>query len=171
MKAFLKFIDKLSELIAKLSAWLIILLTFALFYEAISRYLFNAPTLWAYDLSYMLYATIFLLGAAYVLSLERHVKVTLISDYFSPRVKAIVNIILYLILFFPAITILFIKGIDFAAFSWRIREVSATGTWRPPIYPLKTVLPVAMGLLLLQGIAQFIRSIYVLLGKEIDNGS
>lgn len=171
MNAFLKFIDKISELVAKVSAWLIIFLTFALFYEAISRYLFNAPTLWAYDLSYMLYAVIFLLGAGYVLSIDRHVKVTLISDFFSPRVRAFVNIILYLILFFPAIAILFIKGIDFAAFSWRIKEVSASGTWRPVIYPLKTVLPVAMGILLLQGIAQFIRSIFLLLGKETDNGS
>jgi len=171
MKSFLKFVDKVSELFAKACAWLIILLSFALFYEAMSRYFFNTPTIWAYDLSYMLYSVIFLMGAGYVLSINRHAKVTVFSDYFSPRVQAIINIIFYLVLFFPAIVILFVKGIDFAAFSWKMGEVSATGIWRPPIYPLKTVLPVAMGILLLQGISQFIRSIYVLWGKEINNGS
>jgi len=171
MNIFLKLIDKISELLAKIGAWSIIVLTLALFYEAISRYLFNAPTLWAYDLSYMLYAIIFLLGAGYTLSIDKHVKITLITDYFSARTKAFINIILYLVLFFPAMTILFLKGINFAAFSWKIKEVSASGMWRPPIYPLKSIFPVAMGILLLQGIAQFIRFIYVLLGKEVGNGS
>jgi len=165
MGSFLKFIDKLSECCGKVCAWLIILLTFALFYESIARYLFNAPTIWAYDLSYMLYAVIFLMGAGYVLSEDKHVKVDVLSHYFPPRMKAIINIFLYLLLFFPAIGILFVKGIQNAAFSWAMREVSATGLWRPPLYPLKTVLPVAMGILLLQGVAQFIRSIYIAMGK------
>lgn len=165
LRIFLRFIDKISEYSAKACAWFIIVLVFALCYESISRYLFNAPTMWAYDLSYMLYSTIFLMGAGYTLFQDRHVKVDVISRYFSAKTKAIVDMCLYLICFFPAVGVLLVVGIQNAAFSWAMREVSASGLWRPPLYPLKTVLPVAMAILLLQGIAQFIHCIYIVLGK------
>ena len=99
LRIFLRFIDKISEYSAKACAWFIIVLVFALCYESISRYLFNAPTMWAYDLSYMLYSTIFLMGAGYTLFQDRHVKVDVISRYFSAKTKAIVDMCLYLICF------------------------------------------------------------------------
>jgi TRAP-type mannitol/chloroaromatic compound transport system permease small subunit len=170
MRFFLRFADKVSEYSAKVCAWLIIPLVFALFYESIARYLFNAPSIWAYDISYMLYATIFLMGAGYVHARDKHVKVDVLSRYFSSRAKAIIDLCLYLLLFFPAIGVLVVIGVKNAYFSWLIREVSASGLWRPPLYPLRSILPISMAVLLLQGVAQFIRSIYIIVGKGEKDG-
>lgn len=166
MDRFISFADKLSEVTAKIFAWLIIPLVLGLFYEVIARYAFKAPTVWAYDLTYMLYGTMFIMGSSYALCKDRHIRIDVFYQRFSPRQKGIIDACLYLIFFFPAIIVLFIKGIDYAAFSWQMREVSSAGAWRPPLYPLKMVLPVAMFVMLLQGIAQFIRSLRLAKGGK-----
>jgi TRAP-type mannitol/chloroaromatic compound transport system permease small subunit len=167
----LRFIDRASEYCGKFFAWLIVPLVFGLVYEAIARYAFNAPTRWAYDLSYMFYAAIFWMGAAYALSRNKHVRVDVLYRHFSPRWQGIVDACLYLVLFFPPMVVLLVKGTQWAIASWSIREVSATGMWRPPLYPLKTVVPVAVAMLLLQGIAQFIRAIHLAIGKGKPSGT
>ena len=159
-------IDKLSEYCSKAFAWLIIPMVGGLFYEVVARYAFNAPTIWAYDLTYMLYGALFVMGSAYALSQNRHVRIDVFYANFSSRRKGIVDVILYLVLFFPPVLVLVIKGIDYAAFSWSMKEVSSAGAWRPPLYPLKAIFPMAMAVLLLQGVAQFIRSLRRARGSE-----
>lgn len=166
---FIRLVDKISEYCSKAFAWLIIPMVGGLFYEVIARYVFTAPTVWAYDLTYMLYGTLFVMGSAYALSKNRHVRIDVFYQRFSPRWKGITDACLYLLLFFPFVLVLLIKGIDYASHSWTIREASPAGAWRPPLYPLKTVLPVAMFVLLLQGAAQFVRCLRLAMGGK-QNG-
>lgn len=166
MKRLFMYIDKLSEYAAKVFAWLILPMVFALFYEVVARYVFNRPTIWSYDLTYMLYGALFIMASAYALSLNRHVRIDVFYRLFPPRWKGIVDAVLYIVLFFPVVGILLVKGVDYAALSWAQGEVSSAGAWRPPIYPLKTVFPVAMFILLLQGLVQFLRSLRLATGGE-----
>ncbi len=166
MKRLLTFIDKLSEYSCKTFAWLIVVLVGALFYEVVARYVFNRPTMWSYDITYMLYGALFIMASAYALALDRHVRIDVFYRLFSPRWKGIVDAALYIVIFFPVVGILLMKGVDYAAHSWAIREVSSAGAWRPPLYPLKSLFPVAMFFLLLQGLAQFVRSLQLAKGGE-----
>jgi TRAP-type mannitol/chloroaromatic compound transport system permease small subunit len=166
MKRLFMYVDKLSEYAAKAFAWLILPMVFALFYEVVARYVFNAPTIWSYDLTYMLYGALFIMASAYALSINRHVRIDVFYRLFPPRWKGIVDAALYVVLFFPVVGILLVKGVDYAALSWAQKEVSIAGAWRPPIYPLKTLFPVAMFILLLQGLVQFVRSLQLAKGGE-----
>ncbi|MBA7642062.1 hypothetical protein ES703_49748 [subsurface metagenome] len=161
MNRLLKFVDKLSEWSFRVFAWLVVVLVFELFYEVVARYVFNAPTRWSYDLTYMLYGTFFAMGSAYALCKNRHIRIDVFYSRFSPRWQAITDTCLYLVLFLPAFAVLFVKGIGYAASSWAIHEASPAGAWAPPLYPIKTVFPAAMLLLLLQGMAQCIRSLRI----------
>lgn len=167
LRLFLKFIDKTSEVAGSLFAWLIVGLVAGLMYEVIARYVFNAPTIWAYDLTYMIYGAHFMMGAAYLLYVRGYVRIDVFYRFLSPRWKGGIDAFLFLVLFFPVMVVLLVKGIDYAAFSWSLKETSTAGAWSPPIYPLKTVLPVAIFLLMLQGVAEFIRSLGMAVrGKE-----
>jgi len=167
LRPFLKLIDKTSEVAGKLVAWLIIPLVFGLMYEVIARYVFNAPTIWAYDITYMIYGVHFMMGAAYLLYVRGYVRIDVLHRLLSPRWKGGVDASLFLILFFPVMVVLLVKGVHYAAFSWSLQETSTAGAWSPPLYPLKTVLPVAIFVLMLQGVAEFIRSLGMAIrGKE-----
>lgn len=157
MKRFLSLVDKTSENLFKITMWLIFPLFLSLFYEVVVRYGFRSPTAWSYDVTYMLYGAMFILCSPYVLSQNKHVRIDLFYERFSPRGRNIVDAVLYLIFFFPPVTVLLFKGIEYAAFSWRIGERSSLSPWRPPLYPLKTIFAIAIFLLLLQGIVQFIK--------------
>jgi len=167
LRPFLRFIDKLSEWIGKFFAWLIVFLVAGLMYEVISRYVFNAPTVWAYDLTYMLYGAHFMMGAAYLLYARGYVRIDVFYRYLPRRWQGGLDTFLFLIFFFPPLIILFRFGIDYAAFSWAMKEASGAGPWRPPLYPLKTVLPISVFVLMLQGVAEFIRNLGIAVrGKE-----
>jgi len=161
LRIFLKFADTLSELCGKTFAWAIIFLVGGLVYEVVARHLFAAPTIWAWDVSYMLYGVHFMMGVAFVLYTKGHVRMDLIYKRFPPRWQAVSDLCLYLLLFFPVVAVLLVKGIDFAWLSWTLRERAIWSAWRVPIYPFKTVLPVATFLLMLQGIAEFIRCLNI----------
>lgn len=166
MQRFFMLVDKLSEYAAKTFAWLILPMVVALFYEVVARYVFNAPTIWSYDLTYMLYGALFIMASAYALSVDRHVRIDVFYRLFPRRWKGIVDATLYIVLFFPVVGVLAVKGVDYAAHSWAQGEVSVAGAWRPPLYPLKSLFPVAMFILLLQGLVQFLRSLQLAKGGE-----
>ena len=150
-------IDRISEWTGKAVSWLIPVLILELVYDTISRYLFNAPTEWSYDVSYMLYGMLFMFGAAHTLAVDKHVRIEILYDKVTPRTRAIIDAICYVIFFFPAVGALLYFGTSFAVKSWHLLEVSGESMWAPPIYPFKSVIPVAAALLLLQGVAQFVR--------------
>lgn len=166
MQAFFNFVDNLSTWTAKAFSWLIVILTAAIMYEVIARYAFNAPTVWAWDLSYILYGAHFMMGVAFTLYRKGDVRIDLFFKMLSPRRQALVDACLYPVFFFPALIVLLVAGIQFAHLSWSIQEKTGMTMWRVPIYPFKTILPIATFLLLLQGLAEFIRTIKVAAGRK-----
>lgn len=158
---FLSVVDGISEWSGKTVSWLVLILTLIIGYEIIMRYVFNAPTKWSFDISYMLGGSYFLLGEAYTLLKKRHVRIDIFYNRFSERKKALIDIIFYLIFFFPLWIGLFYALIPYVYLSWTTGERSMQGYWMPILYPFKTVMPVGILLFLLQGIADFIRSVIV----------
>jgi len=144
----------------RLFCWLVLPLTLGLTYEVIARYLFNAPTLWAYDIAYMLYGSHFMLGAAYTLYKRGHIRTDIFYERFSPRTQGIIDATLYLLLFFPGMIYIFMAGFQEARLSWSVLEVSDASPWRPPVYPFKTVIPVTAAMLIAQGVSEFLKSLY-----------
>ena len=167
LNTLLKGFDWLSEWSGRIFVWLIIPLTVVVVFEVVARRFFNAPNVWATEVTNYLYGPHFMLVAAYTLLHQSHVSIDIIYGRFSPRARGILDILTYLVFFFPFCIIVFTQGIVFAQTSWSIGETSDSAALR--VVPLiKTVIPVTFGLLLLQGLANFIRSIMLAVrGKEI----
>lgn len=153
-------IDTFSNWSGKTVAWLILPLVFGLTYEGVARYLFNAPTEWAFDLSYMLYGTIFMLGAHYALLRGAHIRTDILWDKFSDRKKGIIDAVAYIVFFFPGIAMFFFASIDEAWHAFKINELSEQTAWRPILWPFKAVVPLAAVLLLIQGVSELLKSLY-----------
>lgn len=153
----IRVIDRISELVGKGFAWLILPLSFALGYEVVVRYVFNKPTTWAFDASYIMYGIYFMMGAAYTLSRDAHVRGDIFYRNFSHRTQALIDLVLYILVFFPAMAALTVAGTRFFWASLVIRETSPLSPYQTPVYPLKAVIPIAAVLLFLQGIAQVLR--------------
>lgn len=166
MRRLVNLIDSISEWTGKGISWIVVILTATLGYEVLMRYFFNAPTQWAYDISYMLGGTFFLVGAAYTFWMKAHVRIDIFYNRFSPRTQALIDVIFMLIFFFPVWIGLFYKLIPFVYLSWKIGERSMESYWRPILYPFKTVMPIGVFLLLLQGISEFIRSLFMLIKEK-----
>lgn len=159
MTKFLYFIDGLSTWVGKAFAWLILVLTLGISYEVFVRYALRAPTTWAFDFSYINYGALFLMAGAYTLSRGGHVRGDVVYRLWRPRTQATVDLTLYIIFFLPAVFAFMYAGWPYAAFSIRFREVSIFSPAGIPIFPLKTLIPIAGTLLLLQGFAEIVRCI------------
>ena len=162
MQRFLLFADQVSTWVGKTFAWCIVLLTFAVSYEVFSRYVLGRPTTWAFDTSYILYGTLFMMAGAYALSRNSHVRGDFLYRRWKPRTQAGLDLVLYFIFFLPGVLALIYSGYGFARLSWMMNEHSSFSPGGPPIYPFKALIPVAGCLLLLQGIAEIIRCVITL---------
>jgi len=160
MLGYIRFADRLSAWFGKAFAWLILVMTFGVSYEVLVRYGFNAPTSWAFDLSYIAYGALFMMGGAYTLSRGAHVRGDFIYRLWKPRTQARVELVLYFLFFFPGIIALIVSGWQYAARSWRYFEVSVYSPAGIPVFQFKTVIVAAGILLLIQGIAQVFRCIH-----------
>ena len=159
MTRFLHFIDSLSTWVGKSFAWLILLLTLGISYEVFVRYMLRAPTTWAFDFSYINYGALFLMAGAYTLSRNGHVRADVVYRLWKPRTQASMDLFLYVIFFLPAVASWIYAGWLYAERSIAYGEVSIFSPAGVPVFPLKTLIPVAGVLLLLQGIAEIIRCI------------
>ena len=159
MNPFLNFVDSLSAWMGKAFGWCIMVLTFATCYEVFSRYVLNSPTAWAFDMSVQMYGALFMMAGAYTLSRNGHVRGDVIHRLFPERVKAGIDLTLYILFLTPGVFALIWYGYDFAADSWRYKEVSWSSPARVQIYFFKTLIPAAGFLVLLQGIAEVVRCI------------
>jgi TRAP-type mannitol/chloroaromatic compound transport system permease small subunit len=155
--SFLFFIDRLSAGVGKAFGWCIVIMTLGTCYEVFMRYVLRAPTNWAFDLSYMMYGALFMMAGAYTLSRNGHVRADVVFRLLPPRVQAGIELVLYILFFFPGFLALLIYGIPYAQTSWGIREVSIYSPTGTPIYPLKALIPVAAFFMLLQGLAETVR--------------
>lgn len=159
MKNFLFLIDSLSLWVGKCFAWLILVLTLGISYEVLVRYVFRAPTTWAFDFSYINYGALFLMAGAYTLSRNGHVRADVLYRFWQPRRQATMDLILYIIFFLPAVLAFMYSGYKFAEMSVRFREVSIFSPAGVPVFPLKTLIPVTGALLFIQGFAEITRCI------------
>ena len=141
-----------------LFCWLIIPMVVALTYEVLARYLFHAPTIWAYDTTYMLYGSHFMLGAAYCLLQGGHIRTDIFYGKWSERTKGRVDAALYLLLFFPGMFFFLIRGWDEAYHAWDIGERSDLTPFQPIMWPFKAVIPFTAAMLLIQGVSEFLKA-------------
>ena len=167
VKAFCHIIDTISDKTGKGVSFFILILSIALIYEVVARYVFNKPTQWAHELGMFMYGTACMLAGAYVLLHKAHVSLDLLYSRVTRRKQAILDLVTAPVFFFVVILI-FWYGTDFARNSWKMLEISSS-PWHPPYYPIKTVIPLAAFLLLLQGIVKLIRDLFfVIYGKELE---
>ena len=157
MNKFLFFIDSLSTWVGKAFAWLILLLTLGVSYEVTVRYVFRAPTTWAFDVSYISYGAMFLMAGAYTLVRNQHVRADMLYRTWQPRMQASLDLTLYILFFLPAVAAFIYAGWNYAQMSIRFREVSIFSPAGVPVFPLKALIPLTGVFLLLQGIAEIIR--------------
>jgi TRAP-type mannitol/chloroaromatic compound transport system permease small subunit len=150
-------VDRVSTYVGHFFAWAILLLTFAVSYEVFSRYVFRRPTDWAFDASYILYGTLFIMAGAYALSRNAHVRGDFLYRAWKPTTQAWMDLVLYFLFFFPGIIAFIYSGYGFAAQSWVTHEHSAYSPDGPPIYHYKTIIPITGVFLLLQGIVEVVR--------------
>ena len=157
MKRFLKVIDRISEQSGKAVSFLVIFLVFVILYEIFVRYLFNSPTIWAHEIAQMIYGAYVILLGAYVLQRKGHVNVDILYNRFRPRTRAIIDLFTWL-LFFYFCGLLLLKGGEMAWDSLKVLETEPT-SFAPPVYPIKMMIPLGALLILLQGLAKFIRDL------------
>lgn len=158
LKGITNILDSINEYAGRISSVIVYALLIVVVYEVVSRKVFNAPTAWAFDLSFMLYASLFLLGGGYTMKYKGHVAIDILTSRFSKKKQAVVSIITYLIFFFPFMSILIYVTGAFALQSWGDLERSQS-PWNQPLYHFKTLMPIGFTLLFLQGLSEFIKTI------------
>ena len=162
IRATIKAIDSIADWSGRITAWLIIPMTLAVTYEVVARHFFRAPTMWAFDVTYMLYGTHFMLGTAYTLMRIGHVRTDMLYQNWSIRRQNWVDAIGYVFFFFPAMAFLFYYGFQESSHAWAIGETSDASPWRPIVYPFKTVIPVTALLLIIQGFGEVLKNVYAI---------
>lgn len=153
-------VDRASRWVGRVVAWLVVPLMLAMIYEVVARSLFRAPTIWAYDVSRMLYGAFFMLGAAYALAKGVHIRADFLYRRFDVRVQGWIDTVLYLMLYFPALIVFLIVAYDYAFLAWLRGQRGMDTAWMPLLGPIKTALPVGIALLLMQGVSELLKSYY-----------
>jgi TRAP-type mannitol/chloroaromatic compound transport system permease small subunit len=159
MQQLLLTIDKISTFVGQAFSWLIVALTFLISWEVFSRYMLDRPHAWAFDVMIIMYGTLFMMAGAYTLSKAGHVRGDVLYGFFEPRTQASIDLVLYILFFLPGVFALTYAGYYFAAESWAMSEHSSITAEGPPIYPFKTMLPLAGAFLFVQGIVEIIRCV------------
>jgi TRAP-type mannitol/chloroaromatic compound transport system permease small subunit len=162
VQSVLHTIDGISTWVGKTAAWLILLLTAVVCIEVFKRYIMNSPDAWIFDVDNMMYGTLFMLCGAYTLAQNAHVRGDFLYSSMRPRTQAGLDLVLYIVFFVPGIAALIYAGFYFAADSWRIAEHSNVTANGPPVYHFKTMIPIAGIFVMLQGIAEIVRTIVCL---------
>ena len=162
MQKFLLFVDGMSTWVGRVFSFLIVALTLHVSWEVFARYVLDSPRAWAFDAMIMLYGTLFMMAGAYTLAQNGHVRGDILYGFFAPRTQAIIDLTLYIVFFIPGVVALVWAGYSYAAESWAINEHSNITAEGPPIYPFKTVIPIAGAFVLMQGIVEIIRCVICL---------
>jgi TRAP-type mannitol/chloroaromatic compound transport system permease small subunit len=161
MQKFLLTVDRFSTWFGKACAWSVVALTLLICWEVFSRYVLNNPHAWVLDAQIMLYGLLFMAAGAYTLAKNGHVRGDVLYGFFRPRTQASIDLLLYLVFFLPGIVAMTWAGWTFANESLAIREQTFNAD-PLPLYPFKFVVPIAGGVLLLQGIVEIIRCVICL---------
>ncbi len=157
MPSIIHAIESLSTWVGRAFAWCIVILTLSVSYEVFVRYALNSPTVWAFDMMVQMYGALFLMAGPYALAHDSHFRADVFYRLFPVRWQARLDLLLYIVFFFPGMLALFWYGMEIASDSWRYKEVSWNSPARIQIYFFKTLIPVAGGLLIIQGISECMR--------------
>jgi TRAP-type mannitol/chloroaromatic compound transport system permease small subunit len=153
-------IDRFTDTTGTWIAWLNVPLVAVVAYEVIARYAFGAPTAWSFDLTYMLYGAIFMLGAAYALHKGAHIRTDFFFERWSVRTRGVIDSTAYIVFFFPSLMLfLTVSGAE-GWYAFEIGETSEQTPWRPILWPFKMVVPATCLLLMIQGVSETIKSVY-----------
>lgn len=153
-------IDAFTEFTGNVVAWIMVPMALAVGYEVFARYMFNAPTSWAFDVTYMCYGTLFMLGAHFTLKRGAHIRTDMLWQHFSEKKRGRIDTLAYLLFFFPGMFMLFFVGWGEAYQAFTINETSEQTAWRPLLWPFKFVVPITAALLMIQGVSETIKSVY-----------
>jgi len=153
-------IDRFTDAVGVAVAWLNLPLVMAVGYEVTARYVFNAPTIWVYDITYMLYSAIFMLGAAYALHKGAHIRTDFFFEAWSTRRKGVIDSVAYIVFFFPSLLLFFVVSFQDTLHAFLLGETSEQTPWRPLLWPFKAIVPLTCLLLMIQGISETIKSLY-----------
>ena len=162
MQKLFLFVDKVSTKVGHAFSWLILVLTVMITWEVFSRYVLDHPHPWAFDAMIMMYGAMFMMAGAYTLSKNGHVRGDVLYGFFPPRLQAGLDLALYILFFIPGVIALAWAGYSYAAESWAIKEISNITSDGPPVYPFKTIIPLAGAMLLVQGVVEILRCIVCL---------
>lgn len=160
MARTITWIDWGSLWVGRTVCWITMPLIGAMVYEIVARKFFLAPTMWAYDISRMLYGALFMLGAGYALSKGVHIRADFLYRNWSVKTQGIVDATLYILFYFPGLIVFLFMATDFAYLAWLRGERGMATAWMPHMGPIKTVLPVGIVLLLIQGVSELLKSLY-----------
>lgn len=165
MERLCRWIDRISAATGLVAAWLIAPLIASMCYEVVARYVFGAPTIWAYELTYLLTGAAWLLGMAYTLRHGAHIRIDVLYLNMSPRAQAGVDVVCYVFLLLPFLVWLTSTLDDRAIAAFQSGEKTGASSWNPPLWPFRAVFFVAFLLLSLQVIAEVLRKLPVALGR------
>lgn len=155
-------LDLIAIYSGRLVAWLILPMVLALSYEVVSRYVFNAPTAWAYDMTFMLYGTFFMIGAAFTLQRKGHIRTDSYYGEWSPRRQAWVDLVCYLLMFFPFAAVFAFSGWGYFVKAYTTHETFVSSPWTPLTWPFKMMMPLAGALLIVQGVSECLKCIHAI---------
>ena len=161
-------LDRFSIILGKSIAWLPGLMVLLTCIVVIMRYLFDSGATATQEAVTYLHGMVFMLSIGYTLQQSGHVRVDILYQKFSPRLKALVNLLGTVIFLFPMAGFIFWSSLDYVSFSWQLKEASYQPGGLPWVYWLKTLIPLMAGLLLLQGVAQFCRHLTELIKRPPD---
>jgi TRAP-type mannitol/chloroaromatic compound transport system permease small subunit len=161
-------LERIAELVGSAAAWLALALVLVTFAVVMLRYLFQLGWIAMQESILYLHASLFLLGAAYTLNKDGHVRVDILYRGFSARRKAVVDLLGSLFLLLPVCGFLLWASWDYVATAWSIQEGSPEAGGLPYVYILKTLIPVAVILLIVQGLSQALSSLSVIASDKSD---
>ncbi len=160
MLKIIKIVDLINEWAGRIASILGYALFIVVVLGVVARKVFNRPFIWNFEASYMLYAAMFLLGFGYTLRHKMHVTIDVIYAALGPKAQLFFDILGFILFLVPFAYVSLESSTIFTIQSWQILEHSQS-TWAPPIYPFKTLMPIAFILLVLQAITEIIKSIYI----------
>jgi TRAP-type mannitol/chloroaromatic compound transport system permease small subunit len=155
-------LDRIAIGSGRLAAWLIVPMVLSLCYEVVSRYVFNAPTQWAYDMTFMLYGSFFMLGAAFTLQRKGHVRTDSLYAGWSPRRQAMVDLGGHFLMLLPFAGVMLFVGWGYFVKAYVTNETFVSSSWQPITWPFKLSMPLAGLLLLIQGVSECLKCFHTL---------
>ena len=162
MEAWAQRLDQVARRSGQVVAWFIVPMVLSLCWEVVARYVFNAPTQWAYDMTFMLYGSFFMLGAAFTLQRKGHVRTDSFYAEWSPRRQATVDLTCYVLMFLPVAGVFLFVGWGYFVKAWVTNETFVSSAWQPITWPFKLAMPLTGALLLIQGLSECLKCLHTL---------